>query len=63
MISNDSTRLKWKVPESSENWDFSGVQAASVILSEYIFVEMDGTLDQEFGLQNVKTDNLHQSAK
>ena len=63
MILNDSTRLKWKVPGNSESWDFSSVQAVSVILSEYIFVGMDGTLDREFGMQNVKTDNLHQSAE
>lgn len=62
MISNDSMRHKWKVPENSKNWIFS-VQAVSVILSEYMFVGMDETLEQEFGIQNVKTDNLHQSAK
>lgn len=47
MISNDCARLKWKVPENSENGGLSRVQAAPVIFSELIFVRMDGTLDRE----------------
>lgn len=29
--------------------------AVSIVFSEYIFVRMDGTLDREFDIQNVKT--------